>query len=319
MAVVGPPLLLVAVNGTGAYCFFTRGTRRVYAGRYLIYQQIYLKVVTPVLFGNSLADISSNARVKEYPSATVLQVANAAIFRSPGFEPRTRTYDVPPKGKAKDPERALASSRARAKSAIRDIALCNSFDYFFTWTLSQEIVDRYDPDAVGKKVRNFLKNASYRKGFSYVCVPELHQDGAIHFHGLCKLGKVAVCRATNSRTGSELSTDRGQPIYNMLDWTLGFSTCIPLDENYERTCNYVTKYISKGSKKILGKWYFSSRDLVKRPEIEIISGGMDYNRFLEDNPSLPVVPLYRDIRMAIMQQPLVCERTTAYDKDNDPR
>ena len=90
----------------------------------------------------------------------------------------------------------------------------------------------------------------------------------------------------------------------MLDWKLGFSTCIPIDENYERTCNYLTKYLTKDSEKILGKWYLASRNLIKRPEIDLISGGIDYDSFIEENPLLPIVPLYRDVAMAIMQQPL---------------
>lgn len=252
----------------------------------------------------TLSDISSNARIKEYPSITVLQVANYPIFRRPGYEPRTRAYDVPPKGEAEDPERSKASSRARAKAAVHDIALCNHFDYFFTWTLAPDVVNRYDANEVGKTVKSFLKNASYRKGFQYVCVPELHQDRAIHFHGLCNLGRVSIQRAVNPNTGESLLTERGQPIYNMTDWKLGFSTCIPIDGNYERTCNYVTKYINKSSDKILGKWYLSSRSLVKHPPIEIIDGGMDYYSFLDDNPDLSAIPLYRDVCMVSMQQPM---------------
>lgn len=252
----------------------------------------------------SLADISSNARVKEYPSQTVLQVANAPIFREKGWEGQKRPYDVPSKGNAKDPERAIATSRARARAAVRDIALCNRFSHFFTWTLAPDKIDRYDAERVSKAVQNFLKNASYRKGFSYVCVPELHGDGAIHLHGLCTLGNVKVERAVNHHTGEVLSTNRGQPIYNMADWSLGYSTCIPVDENYERTCNYLVKYLTKDASKIFGKWYLSSRNLIKHPPISIIAGGMDYDEFLADNPQLPVIPLYGDICMACQQQSL---------------
>lgn len=45
-----------------------------------------------------------------------------------------------------------------------------------------------------------------------------------------------------------------RPVYNMLDWKYGFSTCVPLDENYERTANYIVKYITKSdSGKIFGE------------------------------------------------------------------
>lgn len=255
-------------------------------------------------FHASLVSISSNARVKEYPSQIVLQIANAPIFREKGWEGQKRPYDVAPKGKGKDPQRALAVSRARAKAAVRDIAMCNQFSYFFTWTLSPEKIDRYDSEKVGKAVQTFLKNVSHRKGFSYLCVPELHKDGAIHIHGLCNLGGVKIMRAINHHTKEFLSTDRGQPIYNMTDWSLGYSTCIPIDENYERTCNYLAKYFTKDSCKIFGKWYFSSRNLVKHPPTSIIAGGMDYDLFIAENPKAPIIPLYGDVCMTCQQQAL---------------
>ena len=254
--------------------------------------------------GVAESSITSNARVKRYPTAVVLQVANDSIFRDAGFEPRTRLYSVSAKGEAENPERSLMSSRARAKAAVRDIALCNRFEYFLTWTLSKGEINRYDAELVGRKIQTFLKNASYRKDFQYVLVAERHKDGAIHFHGLCNLGSVRIVRAVNPKTKLPLSTNHGQPIFNMLDWKLGFSTCIPIDENYERTCNYLTKYLTKDTEKILGKWYLASRNLIKKPEIDLISGGIDYNSFIEENPDVPVVPLYRDISMAIMQRPL---------------
>lgn len=250
-----------------------------------------------------LSDITSNARIKEYPRSLTLQVANAPIFREAGYEPRQRSYDVPPKGEAKDRERSIESSRCRAKAAIRDIALCNSFSHFFTWTLSPDVVDRYDGAAIEKKVLQFLKNASYRKGFSYVCVPERHKDGAIHIHGLCSLGSVRIERAVNPHTSNPISTNRGQPVFNMPEWSLGFSTCIPIDENYERTCNYLTKYICKDAEKIFGKWYLSSRDLIKRPLISLIPDGIDFDTFTAENPDLPIIPIYRDICMTVASSP----------------
>ena len=53
----------------------------------------------------------------------------------------------------------------------------------------------------------------------------------------------------------------------MLDWKWGFSTCVALDDHYERAINYVVKYIAKGNEKIFGKWYLSSRGLKKGPDI----------------------------------------------------
>lgn len=255
------------------------------------------------LLSATRADVFSNARVKQYPHSQVLQVANEPIFRAAGWEARKREYDVPAKGHGKDPLRAAAVSRARARAAVRDIALCNRFTHFLTWTLDAALIDRYDADEVKRRVTSMLKNLTFRKGFRYVIVPEFHKDGAIHFHGLCDLGDLPLCPAHNPYTGEQLRTDRGQPVFNMPSWTLGFSTCIPIDENYERTCNYIVKYLSKDAQKIFGKWYLASRNLRKRPDVTLIDGGMDYAGFLEDYPESYEIPLYNDICMVSMQIP----------------
>lgn len=248
------------------------------------------------------ADAYSNARMKFYPSVDnpiveVYQVANTEVFRVPGWEPAERSYDVPPKGEGKDKERAAESAMRRARTAVRDIALCNHFTHFFTWTLSPEQVDRYDAEEVKKKVLSFLKNMTYRKGFSYVLVPELHKDGAIHMHGLCSLGELQAVPATNPHTGEVLETDNGQMIFNMLDWKLGYSTCIPIDENYERTCNYVTKYFTKGTQKIFGKWYYASRNLRKKPDTYVIPEGANFEDMQKTFPKKEPIPIYRDVCM----------------------
>ncbi len=245
-------------------------------------------------------DITSNARMKSYPVCSVLQVANAPIFRERGWEPKKRLYDVPPKGNAKNAARSLEVSRARARGAVRDIALCNPFTHFFTWTLNAQLVDRYDDDAVKKKLENTLRNLVRRRGFRYVCIPERHKDGALHFHGLCIPASVRLERAVDPFHRKPKSTNNGQPIYNMTDWPWGFSTCIPIDENYARTVNYLLKYMTKGHEKIFGKWYLSARDLRKEPDIFLIDG-VDFDSFIADNPDAAVVPLYRDVRMGIKQ------------------
>lgn len=216
--------------------------------------------------------IYTNARLKVYPGKTVMQVATAPIFPLNKGSPGERGYDVSPPGSAKDHDRALAESQRRACSKVRDIALCNHFEYFFTWTLDPALIDRYDPNIVYRKVRVFLSNAVQRQGFAYVLVPEYHtiKDGenrpAIHMHGLSCLGDVPIERAV-SPSGHELSDNHGRPIYNMPSWKYGFSTCVPLDQQYERTVNYVTKYITKSDCKIFGKWYLSSRGLKKAPDL----------------------------------------------------
>lgn len=208
---------------------------------------------------------------------------------------RRRAKERTPSVQRKAPE--------RARAAVKDIALCNRFTHFFTWTLDGKLIDRYDTEEVKRKLYDFLKNAVRRKGFSYVLVPERHKDGALHIHGLCTLGSFKPVRALSPYTGKPLLSESGRPIYNMPEWTWGFSTCIPIDENYDRTVSYVLKYITKDTNKIFGKWYLSSRNLRKRPDIALVDGGMDFYGFAAEHPEKAPIPLYRDVRMLSCQLP----------------
>lgn len=252
-------------------------------------------------------DVKTNARMKKYPSKAVVQVANADVFPACNYElydsdiagKRCRGYAVPPKGKAANPQRALEESQRRAAAKIRDIALCNQFTHFFTWTLSPDLIDRYDVQEIYKKLRVFLSNVSRRKGFQYVLVPEYHKkkegeaSAAIHFHGLCILGSVKLVRATG-KDGLPLFDSAGREIFNMSDWKYGFSTCVPLDENYEKAVNYCCKYISKSEEKIFGKWYLSSRSLVKSPDI-IPLARIDFDSFIDSSKDQRFTNIYNDV------------------------
>lgn len=254
-------------------------------------------------------EVKTNARVKSYLYKDVLQVANDDIFATGNYErsdghPK-RMYDVPPPGQAADPARSLEESKRRAKAAVRDIALCNRFTHMFTWTLNGAELDRYDADAIYKRMRGFLSNATQRKNFRYVCIPEYHdlRDGeekpAIHMHGLCVLGDVQIIPSLRSN-GQVRLDEAGRQIFNMTDWKLGWSTCVKLDDNYEKAVNYITEYITKCETKIFGKWYLSSRSIRKKPDILPLER-MDFYSFrdetrLEAGAQMEVT-LYKDVRV----------------------
>lgn len=236
------------------------------------------------------ADLKTNARIKVYGEKVTIQVSNDNIFPTSDWENdkgHKRTYDVPPKGQATDPERSREESKRRAKGKVRDIALCNKFSYMVTWTLDPKKVDRTDPDAVYSKVRPFLTNATQRKGFTYVIIPEYHKlkpgedKPGIHFHGLCNLGDVKIQRSM--KRNHPRYDKHGRPVYNMTDWDLGWSTVVPLDTEYEKAVNYITKYITKQDEKILGKYYLSSRCLKKSPDIIPIDDGVELNSFVDED------------------------------------
>lgn len=168
-------------------------------------------------------------------------------------------------------------SKRRAKVKINDIILCNDFDVFCTLTLNPEQIDNRDYKAIIKKLNTYLDNRVRRNGLKYVGVPELHKKGGIHFHFLCnssalnlvdsgtvscKGHKKPIKVATADRYG--IPDDERQTVYNIPDWKLGFTTAIHTYGYKEQLANYVGKYISKGTDKVGGRWYYSGGDL-QRP------------------------------------------------------
>lgn len=81
----------------------------------------------------------------------------------------------------------LAQSISRTRNLAIGYALSNGFEYFCTFTFDKEYVDRYSLEEVKKKLTKFFNNYNRKSpGFAYIVVPEPHEDGAWHFHGVCK-------------------------------------------------------------------------------------------------------------------------------------
>ena len=216
-------------------------------------------------------DVAQNCKVKEYPNFYELCIASRDFFLPNGWE-EEKPKSSAPSGET-DAAELLRRSIRRARIAIKDIALCNDFTHFVTLTLDKEKIDRYSWNEIIPKVNRWLSNCVQRKGMAYVIVPELHKDGAVHFHGLLS-GSGLSFLDSGKRTG------KGQMIANLKEWRFGFSACIPLEGEYEKVCNYIMKYITKDTVKIGGRWYLSGGDL-KRPKETITS--VPY----EDIPSEP--------------------------------
>lgn len=137
-------------------------------------------------------------------------------------------------------ERSIRTSLNRTKNKIYDYSRANIWEYFVTLTFNKEKVDRYNYDDVTKKLSNWLDNIKKRKAsnLKYIIVPELHEDGAIHFHGLlADTGNIVF-------TDSFLKTRKGQVIYNIDSYKLGFTTATKVKDTLKAS-NYITKYVTK--------------------------------------------------------------------------
>ena len=230
----------------------------------------------------TLGELQHNTRVKTYPDGSQLVTfSDRPIFREPGWEivdkwdkdPRSLSNKSDRQGGDEDRERA----RRRARAAVADLGRANEFELFVTLTLDASRVNRYDPAITGRELRRWLSHQVQRRGLVYVLVPELHEDGALHFHGLFNDVLPRQDSGTIKRTGAKRpqrprsAKERaawldagGQVVYNLPGWPYGFTTALELQGDYRRAVAYVCKYIGKSSQKIGGRWYFSGGKL-RRP------------------------------------------------------
>lgn len=218
-----------------------------------------------ILGKSTRQSLKSNAIVYTYPSGDVdIICASDKVWMPQGWELTedfSRQGRVGPapakreKGKKSDGEDMLRSMR-RARANLRRMALANGFDYFVTLTLAPERIDRYDGEAVTKALGQWCDNMVRRHGLRYILVPERHKDGAFHFHGfMAGEGLIAA--------DSGIQWD-GRAVYNLPQWTLGFSTAQRLYGKYSAAVGYCCKYIGKQEgQRPLGRWYYSGGALAK--------------------------------------------------------
>lgn len=198
--------------------------------------------------------------VYQYPDGSQdLIAASAPIFHPPGWEiaddwgaarPAPSPREAGVKSEGEDMERSMRRARAR----LRRLALSNKLDYFVTLTLDGSKIDRYDGAAITRKLNQWCSNMVKRHGLRYILVPELHQDGALHFHGF--MGGDGL-RVVDSGIRWE-----NRPVYNLPQWSYGFTTAQQLYGEYSAAVAYCCKYIGKQQgQRPLGRWYYSGGDL----------------------------------------------------------
>lgn len=178
----------------------------------------------------------------------------------------------------------------RAKNRVKEICFANEFELFVTMTLDAQKHSRTDAKQILKTVNNWCSNQVQRRGMKYLIIPEYHKrvetDGkqAVHFHGLIS--------GDFSLADSGLKTPRGQAIYNLGQWDFGFTEAIKIEEkDYNKTANYVSKYITKDARRVFGRWYLSGGKGLKR-EVPTTYFNADYDAFDGKEYAVPQSGLY---------------------------
>lgn len=172
--------------------------------------------------------------IKEYPDMFRLVIYKYPMDFTKNKRNKNKKNIIP-----NSSDRSKDISINRTKRTLHDYVRCNDFDLFVTFTFSPKKVDRYDLNAVYKKMQGWLfRQRQEYPNFKYLIVPERHKDNAIHFHALMqnypfKLKKSKVVA-------------NGNRVYNIPEWRFGFTnaTLLPADEK-QKVGAYIAKYISK--------------------------------------------------------------------------
>lgn len=159
----------------------------------------------------------------------------------------------------------------RSKELVKSVGNMNEWDYFFTGTFDESKVgDRKALDKLKKITLEFFKNQSKKYGIKYLIIPELHKDGALHWHGLIR-DPDKLLKLTDSG-----HKQNGRVIWNMDSWNKykGFNTCVEIgkgDDDVMAVSNYITKYINKNDERIFDKYFYSSKGLINHPKITYLN------------------------------------------------
>ena len=154
--------------------------------------------------------------------------------------------------------------RQRARVKIFDYIRSNSdLNCMFTLTFDGEKIARTDYDKIVKEVGQWLSNRVRRKGLKYLCVPEYHADGeAVHLHGVCNFDALSTEWSGKVKDGKR--------VYNITDFPYGFTAVKRIgkgDSDRHAVAVYVSKYITKSSEKVGGRYFLHGGKMDKPKEI----------------------------------------------------
>lgn len=154
----------------------------------------------------------------------------------------------------------LTNNLTRAKSKINELALCNPWDFFVTFTIDPTKYDRYDLKSYYKDFSELIHNLNkYRTDenkIKYLFIPEMHKDGAWHIHGLL-----------HGLHDDDLTVNKnGYLSWKKYEEKFGYISLSYVNDK-ERVASYIVKYITKDMEKNVTELgyhlYYASKGLKK--------------------------------------------------------
>lgn len=193
---------------------------------------------------------------------------------SPSHAPpsQSQPLDDPLPDEPKEPER-LANNLSRARSTIFELAICNPWEYFITFTLDPKKYNRTDLKKFSKDLSRFVRNyrAKYKVDVKYLLIPETHSDHeSWHMHGFLMglpedhLRPFTLDEKLPRYIRNKLLLDQTVYEWNAYRKKFGFCDIEPI-HNLEAASKYITKYVTKsfdsGVIESGGHLYYASQKL----------------------------------------------------------
>lgn len=181
-----------------------------------------------------------------------------------------RVVDPEPEQDEDRPSVKFDSALSRAKNMVRELALCNRWEYFVTLTFD----DRWDRYSLKDRLKEFLQwiQNCNKSGASirYLLVPEFHQDGAVHFHALMS-GIEPSPRPFNWPESVNRKEDGSYyDIWKDYSDRYGYSAVEPVNDPVAvgfYVSKYITKSLAESSEFVGVHTYYRSRGLQRALEV----------------------------------------------------
>lgn len=182
----------------------------------------------------------------------------------------------------------LPAALSRARKVCLELALCNDWSWFATFTIAASNYDRSNLDGFYERFNGWLRKQRMQHGVKipYLLVPEQHGDGSWHLHGFFNsdIDQFLVSFRSLDQDGFVSPSGKRLPVNlvrgEFYDWPayrerFGFCSFGRI-RNHDAAAFYAVKYISKsfqGDAKRVGlKLYYCSQGLNRSEPLDQVYG-----------------------------------------------
>lgn len=176
-------------------------------------------------------------------------------------------------------EKKLDCNIRRTKNAIKELVICNDWEYFITLTLDQKKYDRYNLQKFNKDLSQYIRDLrkKYETDIKYLLIPEQHNDGAWHMHGFLMGLPESELELFDKKQKLPYyilnKLEKGEEVYNWVGYQDKFGNCdLEPIRDKERVSSYVTKYVTKdlenSIQELNAKMYYCSRGLSRAKAVK---------------------------------------------------